>query len=214
MEREIASAGFCNYRVPQRRSSLHQIRTQLPRRQRHYSHCRTRVLSVRPGRQAGSPCCSLTGFSTEPLRFWLLDTLLTAAWFAGPCTAFSGNRQDTLALETQKCNADETAALFPRRRCVAKRLRRAGSGSASGDPAPDVLFRHELGTCPTTAGQEPLLVYVMTRMWGLSHLDYILVYRYPKHGLGREPGQAKTSRAARSVVTKRVHGGYMEGTER
>ncbi|KAI0402782.1 hypothetical protein F4802DRAFT_599741 [Xylaria palmicola] len=50
-----------------------------------------------------------------------------------------------------------------------------------GTFAPDVSFRQKLGEDSTTAGQEPLLVYVMTRIRGMSRLDFILAYGFPEN---------------------------------
>ena len=50
-----------------------------------------------------------------------------------------------------------------------------------GTFAPDVSFRQQLGEDSTTAGQEPLLVYVMTRIRGVSRLDFILAHGFPEN---------------------------------
>ncbi|KAG8156544.1 hypothetical protein KVR01_013648 [Diaporthe batatas] len=50
-----------------------------------------------------------------------------------------------------------------------------------GEFAPDVAFKHQLGQDSTTAGQEPLLIYVMTRIRGISHLDFILAHGFPEN---------------------------------
>ncbi|KAI0477841.1 hypothetical protein GGR56DRAFT_639012 [Xylariaceae sp. FL0804] len=49
--------------------------------------------------------------------------------------------------------------------------------------APDVSFRQQLGedSTTTTTGKEPLLVYVMTRMPGISRLDFILAHGFPEN---------------------------------
>jgi hypothetical protein len=50
-----------------------------------------------------------------------------------------------------------------------------------GTFAPDVSFRQQLGEDSTTAGSEPLLVYVMTRIRGMSRLDFILAHGFPEN---------------------------------
>ncbi|KAM4056074.1 phosphotransferase enzyme family protein [Hirsutella rhossiliensis] len=50
-----------------------------------------------------------------------------------------------------------------------------------GSLAPDVSFIRQLGEDSTTAEQEPLLVYIMTRVRGLSHMDFILAHGFPNN---------------------------------
>lgn len=50
-----------------------------------------------------------------------------------------------------------------------------------GTLAPEVSFRQQLGEDSEAAGQEPLLVYVMTRIQGMSRLDFILAYGFPEN---------------------------------
>ncbi|CRK19066.1 hypothetical protein HYQ45_006421 [Verticillium longisporum] len=47
--------------------------------------------------------------------------------------------------------------------------------------APDVSFKQQLGEDFTTAGREPLLVYVMTRIRGISYLDFKRFHRSPEN---------------------------------
>ncbi|KAK4222311.1 hypothetical protein QBC38DRAFT_504140 [Podospora fimiseda] len=48
-----------------------------------------------------------------------------------------------------------------------------------GDFAPDVTFKGKIGD--ETEEQEPLFVYVMNRMQGISHLDFILAHNEPEN---------------------------------
>ncbi|KAL8354334.1 hypothetical protein RB601_003951 [Gaeumannomyces tritici] len=48
-----------------------------------------------------------------------------------------------------------------------------------GELVPEVSFRTQLGEDAATAGQEPLLVYVMTRILGPSRLDFIIADKFP-----------------------------------
>ncbi|CAJ2510877.1 Uu.00g065020.m01.CDS01 [Anthostomella pinea] len=48
-----------------------------------------------------------------------------------------------------------------------------------GNLAPEVSFKQQLGEA--VDGKEPLLVYVMTRLKGMSHLDFILEDGFPKN---------------------------------
>lgn len=50
-----------------------------------------------------------------------------------------------------------------------------------GSLSPTVRSNGELGSEGDDAGKEPLLVYVMDRMQGLTHLDFILKYGYPQN---------------------------------
>lgn len=50
-----------------------------------------------------------------------------------------------------------------------------------GTLAPEVSFRQQLGEDSEAAGQEPLLVYVMTRIQGMSRLDFILAHGFPEN---------------------------------
>lgn len=50
-----------------------------------------------------------------------------------------------------------------------------------GTLAPEVSFRQQLGEDSEAAAQEPLLVYVMTRIQGMSRLDFILTYGFPEN---------------------------------
>jgi hypothetical protein len=50
-----------------------------------------------------------------------------------------------------------------------------------GNLAPEVSFRQQLGQDFEASGQEPLLVYVMTRIQGISYLNFILEYSFPKN---------------------------------
>ncbi|KAK3298466.1 uncharacterized protein B0H64DRAFT_75799 [Chaetomium fimeti] len=50
-----------------------------------------------------------------------------------------------------------------------------------GTLAPEVSFRRQLGEDSEAAGQEPLLVYVMTRIRGMSRLDFILAHGFPEN---------------------------------
>lgn len=50
-----------------------------------------------------------------------------------------------------------------------------------GTFAPDVSFRQTLGEDSQTTGEEPLLVYVMTRIRGMSRLDFILAHGFPEN---------------------------------
>ncbi|KAK3994287.1 hypothetical protein QBC44DRAFT_349077 [Cladorrhinum sp. PSN332] len=50
-----------------------------------------------------------------------------------------------------------------------------------GTLAPDVSFRQKLGQDSTIAGREPLLVYVMTRIQGMSRLDFVLAHGFPEN---------------------------------
>ena len=53
-----------------------------------------------------------------------------------------------------------------------------------GTLAPDVSFRQQLGDkSMAAAGQEPLLVYVMTRIRGISRLDFVLAHGFPENSL-------------------------------
>ncbi|KAF2969892.1 hypothetical protein GQX73_g3661 [Xylaria multiplex] len=52
-----------------------------------------------------------------------------------------------------------------------------------GTFAPDVSFAQQLGEDSTAAGQEPLLVYVMMRIRGMSHLDFILAHGFPENSV-------------------------------
>lgn len=45
----------------------------------------------------------------------------------------------------------------------------------------DVSFKQTLGEDSTTTGKEPLLVYVMTRIRGMSRLGFILAYGFPEN---------------------------------
>lgn len=47
--------------------------------------------------------------------------------------------------------------------------------------APDVSLKQQLGADLTIAGQEPLLVYDMARMKGISRLDFILAHGFPEN---------------------------------
>ncbi|CAK7228428.1 hypothetical protein SCUCBS95973_006879 [Sporothrix curviconia] len=54
--------------------------------------------------------------------------------------------------------------------------------SIFGSLAPDVSFRRQLGDASLAgAGQEPLLVYTMTRMRGISRLDFVLAHGFPEN---------------------------------
>ena len=50
-----------------------------------------------------------------------------------------------------------------------------------GTLAPEVSFKQQLGEDSKADGQEPLLVYVMTRIQGISRLDFILAYGFPEN---------------------------------
>lgn len=50
-----------------------------------------------------------------------------------------------------------------------------------GTFVPDVSFRQKLGEGSRRAGQEPLLVHVMTRIRGMSRLDFILAHGFPEN---------------------------------
>lgn len=50
-----------------------------------------------------------------------------------------------------------------------------------GTLVPEVSFRQQLGEDSEAAGQEPLLVYVMTRIRGMSRLDFILAHGFPEN---------------------------------
>ncbi|KAK3332762.1 hypothetical protein B0T19DRAFT_110996 [Cercophora scortea] len=50
-----------------------------------------------------------------------------------------------------------------------------------GTLVPEVSFRQQLGQDSEAAGQEPLLVYVMTRIRGMSRLDFILAHGFPEN---------------------------------
>ena len=50
--------------------------------------------------------------------------------------------------------------------------------SIYGHFAPEVLVHGQLGV-DRDSGREPLLVYVMSRVKGIGHLDFILAYGYP-----------------------------------
>ncbi|KAK3984419.1 hypothetical protein QBC44DRAFT_301382 [Cladorrhinum sp. PSN332] len=53
-----------------------------------------------------------------------------------------------------------------------------------GDFAPDVTFKGQIGDDHVDAGicqKEPLLIYVMTRMRGISQLDFLLAYDEPEN---------------------------------
>jgi len=50
-----------------------------------------------------------------------------------------------------------------------------------GSLAPEVSFRQQLGEDSEVAGQEPLLVYVMNRIQGISRLDFILAHGFPEN---------------------------------
>lgn len=56
----------------------------------------------------------------------------------------------------------------------------------SGTFAPDVSFRQQLGEDSTTAGQEPLLISVISRILGKSHLDSILAHGFPENSRCRK----------------------------
>jgi hypothetical protein len=51
-----------------------------------------------------------------------------------------------------------------------------------GTLVPDVSFSQQLGD-ESIAGQEPLLVYVMTRIQGISRLDFVLAHGFPENSL-------------------------------
>ena len=45
-------------------------------------------------------------------------------------------------------------------------------------------FKQQLGDeSMAAAGQEPLLVYVMTRIRGISRLDFVLAHGFPENSL-------------------------------
>ncbi|KAK3683017.1 hypothetical protein B0T22DRAFT_298107 [Podospora appendiculata] len=50
-----------------------------------------------------------------------------------------------------------------------------------GTLVPEVSFSQQLGEDSEAAGQEPLLVYVMTRIQGMSRLDFILAHGFPEN---------------------------------
>lgn len=51
-----------------------------------------------------------------------------------------------------------------------------------GTFVPDVSLKQTLGEDSKTSGQEePLLVYVMTRIRGMSRLDFILAHGFPEN---------------------------------
>lgn len=51
-----------------------------------------------------------------------------------------------------------------------------------GSLAPDVTFRQQLGDeSMARAGQEPLLVYTMSRIRGISRLDFVLAHGFPEN---------------------------------
>ena len=50
-----------------------------------------------------------------------------------------------------------------------------------GHLVPDISFKRQLGEDSATEDQQPLLVYVMTRMRGISRLDFILTYGFPEN---------------------------------
>ncbi|KAM0271144.1 hypothetical protein ACHAQH_009176 [Verticillium albo-atrum] len=52
--------------------------------------------------------------------------------------------------------------------------------------APDVSFKQQLGEDCTTTGREPLLVYVMTRIRGISCLDFKRFHRFPENSPERK----------------------------
>ncbi|KAM6511090.1 hypothetical protein FSOLCH5_011535 [Fusarium solani] len=50
-----------------------------------------------------------------------------------------------------------------------------------GEYAPDVTFKDQLGDDSDTDGKEPLLVYVMSRIRAVSHLDFVLSHSIPSN---------------------------------
>ncbi|KAL8330755.1 hypothetical protein RB593_001637 [Gaeumannomyces tritici] len=50
-----------------------------------------------------------------------------------------------------------------------------------GLSAPEVSFKQQLGDDSTVAGQEPLLVYVMPRLPGVTHIEFILAHGFPEN---------------------------------
>ncbi len=50
-----------------------------------------------------------------------------------------------------------------------------------GHFTPVVSFKQHLGYESHPDGKEQLLVYVMTRMRGISRLDFVLTYGFPEH---------------------------------
>ncbi|KAK4135299.1 hypothetical protein BT67DRAFT_419537 [Trichocladium antarcticum] len=50
-----------------------------------------------------------------------------------------------------------------------------------GTLVPEVSFRQQLGEDSEAAGQEPLLVYVIARIQGMSRLDFILAHGFPEN---------------------------------
>lgn len=59
--------------------------------------------------------------------------------------------------------------------------------------APETSFKQQLGENSEADGQEPLLVYAMTRIQGMSRLEFILAHGFPENtpeklGPPQEPG--------------------------
>lgn len=50
-----------------------------------------------------------------------------------------------------------------------------------GDLAPEVSFKQQLGEDSAAAVQEPLLVYVMPRLPGITHIEFILAHGSPEN---------------------------------
>ncbi|KAI1109073.1 hypothetical protein F5Y14DRAFT_433859 [Nemania sp. NC0429] len=50
-----------------------------------------------------------------------------------------------------------------------------------GTLVPDISFQQQLGEDSATGGKEPLLVYVMSRITGISRLDFILSRGFPEN---------------------------------
>lgn len=50
-----------------------------------------------------------------------------------------------------------------------------------GTLAPETSFKQQLGENSEADGQEPLLVYVMTRIQGMSRLEFILARGFPEN---------------------------------
>lgn len=50
-----------------------------------------------------------------------------------------------------------------------------------GTLAPETSFKQQLGENSEADGQEPLLVYVMTRIQGMSRLEFILAHGFPEN---------------------------------
>ncbi|EGY18678.1 uncharacterized protein VDAG_09204 [Verticillium dahliae VdLs.17] len=65
--------------------------------------------------------------------------------------------------------------------------------------APDVSFKQQLGEDCTTPRREPLLVYVMARMRGISYLDFKRFHRFPENSPERKACQRASDAAHRAA---------------